>query len=928
MARIPVVLVYFVLLASVGWVPGCGQLGLSEDERFQRAQDYEQAGDLLSAGIELRNLLQQNPEHSHGRLALGLVSLELGDLATARTELERARVLGLDATALHIPMARLWIAEGDYAQVIDTLVPEILFPDSAEKRAEGLVLRGEALATLGLSDQAMSAFEQALALRSNLPLAHVGIASVQNALGEVQDARRTLSNAFDLDPNSYQAWHLLGDIERSLGRLREAEFAYGQAAEHSRLPYIFHLKRALTRLALQDVDGMEQDLEVMHRLGMNHPATHHLQGLIYFQRGQYADAQTSFQESLSRNPGFQPAVFFLGATHLAQQQWRMAELQLQDYLLAHPESDEAARLLAQAQLGQGQFTQAEALLLSVLGRSPDDVLALNLIGSVYLSRGAHHEAIGHLRRAAELKPSDPSTRASLAMGLIEAGEGSAGLTELRAALDQADASLEMEATYVRALIRDGQHNEALGAADHLIERWPSSPLPYNLRAGASLALGDPEGAREALENALRVEPGNAAASENLGQLLALAGDSNAAKRIYRDALKYNPGHPDISQRLAVLLLESDGFDAARAVLEEAIRLHPEERAPRLTLARLHLERDEPQRALGVLEPIRRTATDDVQTLALLANAQIAAGQRAQAVGSLRELSSRVQETAANRLLLGAAFEQADSARDARAQYRRALELEPGLAEGLEQLARLEMREGRTAEALNYARRLQGDASAAAAGFAIEGQLHAAAGRREDAARALAEAYQRAPSGEQAVALARVYRQLERVEEAAALLEARLKAHPDEDGVRFHLAETLMDLGEHRDAIQHYEDLVRVFPEHLLVLNNLAFLYQTKGDDRALEYAERAHARAPDNPAVADTLGWVLVNRGEIERALPLLKTARQALPDRPEVRYHFATALAKADRPTEAREELVTLLNEVESFPQRADAEALLETLR
>jgi predicted Zn-dependent protease len=122
--------------------------------------------------------------------------------------------------------------------------------------------------------------------------------------------------------------------------------------------------------------------------------------------------------------------------------------------------------------------------------------------------------------------------------------------------------------------------------------------------------------------------------------------------------------------------------------------------------------------------------------------------------------------------------------------------------------------------------------------------------------------------------------------------------------------------------------VQTLPENVVVLNNLAFLYQAEGDDRALEYAERAHARAPDNPAIADTLGWVLVNRGEVGRALPLLETARQALPDRPEVRYHFATALAKAGRPAEAREELVALLNEVESFPQRADAEALLQTLR
>ena len=929
MARIKLLLVYFFLSASVLLAAACGQVGMTEDERFQRAQDYERAGDLGSAGIELRNLLQQNPDHVQGRLALGLVSMELGDLATARAEMERARLLGLDAAKLHLPMARLWIAEGDYARVIETLAPDVQFPDSVEEQAEGLVLRGEALAALGSFDQAMKAFEQALLLRSDLALAHVGKASVQNARGEVEDARQSLSTALDLDPNSYEAWHLLGDMERGQGRLREAELAYGQAIDHARLPYIFHLKRALTRMALQDLDGAEQDLGALRRQGANHPATHYVQGLIHFQRGQYSDAQTSFQESLSRNPGFQPAVFFLGATHLAQQQWRQAELQLQNYVFAHPESDEAARLLAQAQLGQGELGQAEALLRSVLGRRPDDVLALNLIGSVYLARGEHQEAIGHLRRVAELKPSDPSSRVSLAMGLIEAGEGSAGLTELRAALDQADAPLEMEATYVLALIRDGQHNEALSAADSLIERWPSSPLPYNLKAGASLALGDRKGAREALESAVRVEPGEPAASANLGQLLALEGDRTAAKQIYRESLKHNPGHPDISQRLAGLWLEEEDFEAASAVLEEAIRFYPEERAPRLTLVRLHLERDEPRRAMALLEPIRQVAADDAQMLTLLARAQTRTGQRAQAVETLRQLSGRVEDTASNRLRLGLAFEQAESARDARVQYRRALELEPAQAEALERLAWLEMREGRTGEALELARQLQSDSNAAAVGFGIEGQLHADAGRPGDAARALAKAYERAPSGERAVALARTYRQMGRESEAAALLDIRLKERPDEDTVRFHLAEILMGLGEHRDSIRHYEELMRVYPEHLLVLNNLANLYQSAEDPRALELAERAYALSPTVPEIAATLGWVLVNSGEVERGLPLLTRAREALPNRPEVHYRYAVALAKAGRTAEARKELTAFLeNEDADFAERAQARNLLGELQ
>ena len=918
-----------VLAVSVTLVAACGQLGMTDDERLQRAQNYEQTGDLRSAGIELRQLLQQNPDHAEGRLALGVVSLELGDIATARAELARSRDLGVDPARLRIPMARLTLAEGDYARVLETLAADDELPESTDTQAELLLLRGEALAALGQFDQAIGAFERVLALNPDLALAHAGIASVQSARGDPQGARQSLERALDLNPKAHQAWHLLGDLERAEGRAVEAELAYGQAIEHARLPYLYHLKRALTRMSLQDIAGMQQDLAAMQRLGRNHPATAYVQGLVHFQNADYTDAQTSFQESLNRNPNFQPAVFFLGATHLAQQQWRQAERQLQDYLRAHPDSDDAARLLAQAQLGTGDVGRAEALLLSVLGRNPDDVLALNLIGNVYLARGEHQEGIGHLRRVAALQPSDPASRVSLAMGLLDAGEGSEGLIELRAALDEAEGSLEMEATYVLALIREGQYPEALNAADRLAERWPSSAVPYNLKAGAFIAMGDQAGAREALQDALRVEPGDPSASANLGQVLVHGGDRAAATRIYRESLQHNPGHPDISLRLAELVLADEGFEAARPVLEETIRLHPEQQAPRLMLARQHLERNEPRSALSVLEPIRQAAADNVQVLTLLARAQLGAGQRAQGVETLREASGRARDTADNRVIFGAAFEQAESIPDARAQYRRALQLEPAHAGALERLARLEAREGQTQEAMQLARQLQEDAGAAAIGYSIEGQLHARAGNQEDAARALLAAYERSPTGERAVAAAQALRQTGQEPEAAALLSERLQQNPDEDTVRFFLAEVQVGLGEHAEAARHYEDLIRVHPEHLLVLNNLAYVYESIGDPRALEFAERAYARAPDMPEVKGTLGWVLVNQGDVERGLPLLETASAALPDNTEVRYRYAFALARAGRVQEARTELTALLeNGAPDFADRPKAAQLLEEIR
>ena len=113
-----------------------------------------------------------------------------------------------------------------------------------------------------------------------------------------------------------------------------------------------------------------------------------------------------------------------------------------------------------------------------------------------------------------------------------------------------------------------------------------------------------------------------------------------------------------------------------------------------------------------------------------------------------------------------------------------------------------------------------------------------------------------------------------------------------------------------------------------MLNNLAWAYQQAKDPRALETAERAYKLKPDNAAVADTLGWMLVEQGNPTRGLELLQKAAAAAPKSPEIRYHLAQAWVKTGDKAKARNELERLLSGDEKFPQQTEAMALLKELR
>jgi predicted Zn-dependent protease len=100
------------------------------------------------------------------------------------------------------------------------------------------------------------------------------------------------------------------------------------------------------------------------------------------------------------------------------------------------------------------------------------------------------------------------------------------------------------------------------------------------------------------------------------------------------------------------------------------------------------------------------------------------------------------------------------------------------------------------------------------------------------------------------------------------------------------------------------------------------------DPRALETIERAYKLKPDNPAVADTLGWMLVEQGNLRRGLELLQNAVAAAPDAHEIRYHLAYALAQLGEKVQAITHLERIVPADEKFAQRADALALLKQLK
>jgi len=146
-------------------------------------------------------------------------------------------------------------------------------------------------------------------------------------------------------------------------------------------------------------------------------------------------------------------------------------------------------------------------------------------------------------------------------------------------------------------------------------------------------------------------------------------------------------------------------------------------------------------------------------------------------------------------------------------------------------------------------------------------------------------------------------------------------------MKLFLAQAHQGMQENGSAAAQYEQVLSTEPDNIIAANNLAWNYFKAGDPRAEEMARRAYANQPENCAVVDTLGWILVKKGAFQDGIAMLRRAIEMNDDRLEVRYHLAAALVAEGGTEEARSVLQEILISEVEFASRKQAIDLLLTL-
>jgi len=114
----------------------------------------------------------------------------------------------------------------------------------------------------------------------------------------------------------------------------------------------------------------------------------------------------------------------------------------------------------------------------------------------------------------------------------------------------------------------------------------------------------------------------------------------------------------------------------------------------------------------------------------------------------------------------------------------------------------------------------------------------------------------------------------------------------------------------------------------VALNNLAWHLMEENPRLALNYAERARSLVPQSAEILDTLAMVHLHNEQPELAMRMNRRAVEQGGDRPVFAYHQALILEAAGRIADAENVLATVLRDDVDFPERSEAERMLERLK
>ena len=918
---------YVILAVGVLAVAGAGAgwyLFRGHGDPLQNAAALLQRGDPRGAQIELRNAVKLHPESAEAHFQLGKLQLEQGDAVAAEKEFKTARDLNYDKFTISISLGKAYLAQNRYRDVLSEVKPEGPTPD---QKAVALVLR--ATASFALSD--IRAAQAALADAELAAPKNVDARMVAARLATTQRdfplAQLKLNEALALDPKRGDAFALDSQIKAAEGDRPAAIALMDKAIEAEPSRTAYRLDRAGLALQLGQDAKARADVDTVLAMEPRNGGATYLGLVLLVRAGKFAEADSAVQKLGPTIDRFPRALYFQALIKGNLGQTATAVDFAERYVARTPRDPDGVRLLARAQMANKRPDQAVTVLTKAIAAGQSDAQTLDLLGRAYAMDGKSPLAAETFQNAALLAPTNALIQTHLASTRMQLGDLAGATSALDRSLELAPEQTSTGQALVAAALSAGDLDRAQAALDRLRQQGGETEAVGLLGGAIKLGQLDTEGARAQFAATLAKYPQSVIAKVNLAKVLYLQSKKAEAVTLLNEVLAKNRADPQALTALIPILLQENRVPEAITALEAAQAASPTNFAFTVAIADIDIRATDPRAAIAVLEKQRIAGALPPVLLPTLGLAQARAGliddAKATYAGMLAANPGDLDARRGQVEMLA----NAGDLEGAKTSLRDALKLSPGSLSMMSVLLALELRTGGIDDALAAANRLRSVPANMPVAAVLKGDLLLGAGRFNDAVAAYDAEFKAAASTTLALRAVSALVAAGKPDQATERVRALLARQPGDPDVAQVLASLDIEAKRYPDAEKNLNLVLEKRPNDPVALNNLAWLYQVRGDPGARNLAQRAYLQA-QSPESSDTLGWILVSQGDAARAVPLLQQASAQRPADPSIRFHLASALNAAGQKDEAVKLLQALVAEPADFDDKPAARKLLETLQ
>ncbi|HNY63949.1 MAG TPA: tetratricopeptide repeat protein [Deltaproteobacteria bacterium] len=690
-------------------------------------------------------------------------------------------------------------------------------------------------------------------------------------------------------------------------------------------------------------------------------ATHMALGEVELKRMRGDEAYRAFHNAVRADPKNTKAHEYLAYMQILAKRFDMAEKEAQAILAYDPANRNAREILAQALFNTNRADEAVRIMEELLSDpKPSETNFMNA-ARMYLGMGRTDDAVRATARGAELYPS--SSKIRFLASDVQASRGNLASARTWAEdayrVDRKNISTGLTlARFYQNHKMDDRFNSLL---TELKTSFPKEAGPHLLESNRAHGRGELDKALALAEKARQLQD-NAANKTQVAQLLLEKGDTRKAEKLLKEAvekdgksiparillaqlylkeknpnkaletldvlIKNVPRRSDVATEAAQAYLMKGDLVKARELVEKSLSENKGSVVLHTMMARIHFAEGKYAQTLDEVDLLGRYALvqPDVLYVGVLSAVKLGRKDRASTLAdSLKKASPDSWQSLHSASLV--ALSKGDK-RAAYAAAEKAVNLYPGKPQALALYA------GTAPAVISKEQAIEKISSVCAKNSTaychlILARLLETTGNVDGSLRELKEAIRLDPENASLYhALAQFYAAHNMVRKAMDEYEVIINKNPNDLKAAFMLAQLNQSQGNIADAKKVYSYIIEREPKSALAANNLAWILAENGRpgdlNEALRLAQIAKEKYPEDPRIADTLGYVYLKKGLLENALGQFRLALEKMPQEPSINYHMALALVQLNRGTEARKYAEAALGSKTSFSERALAQKLL----